>query len=602
MEVNADVWYDCTTTSDKVGKAPKNSIYEFKNYLNGWYQIGEHLWVYRYDLQGNTVASETEEAANGIAIQYDTTKLKEFKLDLFAASSTTQNANIAPNGTQYAENDIAYLVNQGYSREAAIAQLSTSDKYTKTTTQEVRDILYKAYTNVTGAVDPSSFNGLRVRDADGIFGMPYQFAPHVDRRVDGSMQLGAFGRKFADKIVARMPLLIMVPGSPQFLEGYTKTEKEGALESLLGSVSGNSDIENLVNKPGKYYGLSVDWKQYFQYVNPMCRVAALYMGVGGNVYGEQQSALKDYDWSKNSNKAIHAMWNYKGGAAFYVNSESQISEGFSSSSSQSQLAEKINGISDLGREMQFLLGTASNLDPTNIASSLMSDKAKGVAQTPQGMASKLLEGPSLIRGITNAMGTVIAGGKLIFPEIWADSQYSRDYSIDIKLTSPDCDPLSIYLNIIVPLIHLVAFAIPKSTGPNGYISPFLVRGSYKGFLNVDMGLITSMAITKGGEGAWSASGVPTTVDVNFTLKELYNTMSMCTNEAGTYKITQNTALMDYLGNMCGININEPDITRSIAQYWLLYGPSRAEDYIKRNTSEALDQWVTNKYLNLFDVH
>lgn len=602
------VWYDCTTTSEKVGKAFKNSIFTYTTCVNGWYQIGEHLWIYENDIKGNIILQSTEEEAtkDEDSIQYDFKLKHKFSLRIFNAGTTTtvKDVKTAPNGIPYEQNDIDYLTKNGYTEADAIKELSKADKYTKTKTEELKDILYKAYSNATGAISSSDLDGLRVRDADGIFGMPYQFSPVVDRRIDGSMQLSSFGRKYADKIVARMPLLIMTPGSPQFLEGYKKQEKENALEALLGSGSKDTDINNLVDKPGKYYGLSVDWKQYFQYVNPMCRATAIYMGVGDQVYGEQQSALSGYDWSQNSNKAIHAMWNYKGGVAFYVNSEAQISEGFASSASQSQLAEKINGISDLGREMQFLLGTASNLDPTNIASSLMSDKAKGKAQDPTGglLKGTLLSGPSLIRGITNSMKTVIAGGKLIFPEIWADSTFSRDYSIDLKLVSPDNDNLSIYLNIIVPLIHLLCFAMPKSTGPNGYISPFLVRCGYKGFFNIDMGLITSMALTKGAEGAWNANGVPTIVDVNFTIKELYNTMSMCTNEAGTYKITQNTALMDYLGNMCGININEPDITRSVAQYWSFYGINRAEDYIRRNTTDTLDQWVTNKYLSLFDLH
>ena len=33
--------------------------------------------------------------------------------------------------------------------------------------------------------------------------------------------------------------------------------------------------------------------------------------------------------------------------------------------------------------------------------------------------------------------------------------------------------------------------------PNGYVNPFLVRACYKGFFNIDTGIITDMSVTKG---------------------------------------------------------------------------------------------------------
>jgi hypothetical protein len=198
------------------------------------------------------------------------------------------------------------------------------------------------------------------------------------------------------------------------------------------------------------------------------------------------------------------------------------------------------------------------------------------------------------------MKTVIAGGRLIFPEIWSDSQFSRDYDIDIKLTSPDCDDFSIYVNIIVPILHLVGFVAPRSCGPNGYVSPFLVRAFYKGLFNCDMGIITNMSINKGAEGSWTHSGLPTVVDVHFSIKELYGTMSICTIGKIGNGMLNNSTLMDYIANLCGININEPDLKRTLYFYYSQYIRNKFRDKVYTDAAGGLDQWCTNKMLNLFN--
>ena len=51
--------------------------------------------------------------------------------EIVGDAGSTSCVNLAPNGRVYEENDIQYLVNQGYSVEAAIEVLSGDEKYTK---------------------------------------------------------------------------------------------------------------------------------------------------------------------------------------------------------------------------------------------------------------------------------------------------------------------------------------------------------------------------------------------------------------------------------------------------------------------------------------
>ena len=64
---------------------------------------------------------------------------------------------------------------------------------------------------------------------------------------------------------------------------------------------------------------------------------------------------------------------------------------------------------------------------------------------------------------------------MVFPEIWSDSKFSRSYTCEIKLVSPDPSPLSVYMNVLVPLFHLIALVGPRAVpgNPNGYTNPFL---------------------------------------------------------------------------------------------------------------------------------
>jgi hypothetical protein len=153
------------------------------------------------------------------------------------------------------------------------------------------------------------------------------------------------------------------------------------------------------------------------------------------------------------------------------------------------------------------------------------------------------------------------------------------------------------MNICVPLIHLLAMAAPQQMGPNGYASPFLVRGSYKGIFNCDMGIITSMDISKGREGAWTIDGLPTEVDVNITLKDLYSVLTIMNNESPK-NFLKNIALIDYLSNMCALNINKPEIERTIDLYLMLY--TNKIKSIPNSIYTSFDQSLNNFFLSLFE--
>ena len=444
--------------------------------------------------------------------------------------------------------------------------------------------------------DGSAGMDLKVSSIRGIFGCPYQFMPEVDPRANFDDNINDKpGVIYLDKIISRIPLLIMVPGEPVFLPDGSDAEKKFFLDLLNGagtegSSAGRSMEETLTNKPIKYYGLKPMWDKYYRdYVDPMLSAVATFMNLRDVDYFG--TVLHDWMWENNLPNELNAFSAYRGGVAFYLNADSSFSEGFNNSSAPSALLSKLNSLSDIGREINFIMGSRGEGTTMGKIHDMGKEIGASAGETTQKMMPEGLLG-SLASGISS---TVIQGGKLMFPEIWSDSSYSRDYNINLKLVSPDNDDYSIFLNILVPLVHIISLVAPHNVDVNGYISPFIVRVFYKGVFSCPMGLIQSVSFTKGGEGNWSQSGLPTVVDVSISIKELYSTMSI--GQSGT-GMEVNTSQMDYLANLCGINIMEPDLRRQFYLWNTLHGPESIIREIK-GLDDRLIREATYQFQRIF---
>ena len=423
------------------------------------------------------------------------------------------------------------------------------------------------YTGSTGEVsDNSEYN--KIGNVEGCFGLPYQFLPLTDPRIGGGSVICTkdnclcVGYEYTDRIVDSMPILLLSPGRVDFMKNESAANQRNVIERLISYGTGGSDyigMGELSSKNMRYFEFANARSEYYTYVNSMCAIAARYMGLNDS-----------RNWANVTSRGGIRSVMTAGSIPFYVDTDASISESFSNNTTQSMLASTVNSISDMGRELSFLLGGTSSLE--SMDSILNNDEVRASMQNVNDIVGKLLNGRnnSFLSNLASHLTTVAAGGKLIFPEIWSDSSFSKNYNVNIKLIAPDPDKTSVFLNVIAPLMHLIALVGPKQAtdNVNGYVSPFLVRAVYKGFFNVDMGIITSMSVNKGAECQWTREGVPTSVEVSFEIKDLYPTMSITPTSFGS-KIytTGNTALMDYIANLCGCNPYDIDITRSLDQWF-----------------------------------
>lgn len=452
---------------------------------------------------------------------------------------------------------------------------------------------YEAEGNAIGHTASTSNLNLQIKDTFGIHGMPYQFMDNVDRPVKGDSKLG---RIFADRVVARMPLMVMCPGEPKFLAGWKEEDVKDFWQNFIASIGGGGSLDQVLSKNGRYYVFEERWDEYAKYLNPLCRHAAIFLGIGGDLFpGTDGDTLAQGRYERFGNDEISKKLNYRHSAAFYINSETQVTDNMSNQTMRSSIADKVNGMSDIAKEIQFLLGSAGSMTGSNKVVGAVNDSTKGElvnAQNAQDWVADALGSGDFLSKIAGNLATVVQGGKLIFPEIWSDSLFSKSYQVNIKLRCPNPDPLSWFWTIWVPIAHLLPYVLPKQSGPNGYIAPFLVRAFYKGFFNCQMGLVTGINITRGaGAGDWTLDGLACSVDISLDIKDLYSILSVTQEGANEFEILSNIGLLDYVANMCGVNINEPDIGRMITT-WYYIKTNMASNVINQ-TLNTIDQWATN---------
>ena len=455
----------------------------------------------------------------------------------------------------------------------------------------------KLYATITKGANNSDFirnttRGLKfsINELSTVMGLPYQWMSLADNRIKNNGNTN-YGRKYYEKILSKMPLLVLTPGIPDFMAGYSDEKRKSILGNLFGSAFGVNDIKGKKNEEMRYYTLQFEAEEYYRYVNSMCTALSIFLGISDQKY--QGQTIRTINWFERSNNALAHNYSYYGGVGFYLNSETQISESFGNESTKSILADKLNGMSDVGREVQFLTGI-SGLDVDVFMSKGLNGAAPNVDAMTKNAGTGTMSG--FMGMIMNGTRTVFAGGKLEFPELWADSSYSTSYSVNMKLVSPDYDRRSWFINIGVPLMHLIALCAPRQVSPNGYVSPFLVRAFYRGFFNVDMGLL-SMSVQKGSEGGWTIDGLPTTVDVSLDIRDLYSklTISNETILGGPGNTFGNVGLMTYLANIAGVNINEPDISRTVRLYAAL--KEQAATNLPYNISTRVNNYVANLITN-----
>ena len=461
-------------------------------------------------------------------------------------------------------------------------------------------------------------NGIQISNLYGIFGIPLQFTPDTDPRViDDTSKVGAnkyLGRCYANKIIRNMPLLFITPGVPVFMAGFSEDQKNGVLKELKETLE--DAAESLLGRlgddaSGKYYSLKFDYKGYYDYVNAMLRSAAMMLGIGDKkLLGK---SLKNLHWlyskhtddsseiySRESTGSI--LGPYAGCVPFYADMGSTSEDSFSNETGESQISSMVNSLSDKTRELNFIIGNVGGVLGMDAQAFTLGNIFDNLSTVIKGVGS-VLPFNNIVSSVLNKTSTILTGGRLVFPEIWTNSTFGRQYSGRLKLVTQSGDKFAYYINILVPLYHMLALTLPRDSGTQAYISPFLLRCYYKGMFNIDMGIMESLSVSKGAEGEWTSYGLPTVVEISFSIKDLYQQMYMSKagdDDRNDMDIFSNISELDYISNTCGININDQEIVRMFTLWKVLKLDNWTGDMIG-GLGASISQYFNTKISNLLGV-
>lgn len=451
-----------------------------------------------------------------------------------------------------------------------------------------------------------------------LFGLGHQFLAHNDTRISDTNDLG---RVFTETLIMEAPVVYIKPGTSNFLPKMNQTEKENFLQSIVGVMSGNEYAKDAMNRitsshkgsdPLKYFEFKPVFNDYMRRVNMLCRVCAVFLGIEneqvpwvsnkmtfglydwryykfGNMYNNApitpDSKVNPEDKKSNTSgflsldtikSACNKITDDKNYIQYYVDANMSYSESTSNSTSSSMIEQQITSLEGLSKELQVLTGM-TGVDVYGASSEFSSglDDIVNKYVRGDGALSKM------VHSITGTANTIVQGGNIILPEIWQDSAFGKNYQFSINLHTPYGNTMSWYLNICVPLMHLMAMALPHQLTANTMKMPYLVKMFSPGWFSCEMGIIDSLSIEKGpSNDTWAANGLPSEVRVTVSVKDLYSSLAL----PASYKPSEfmnNSGLVEYLMTTCGMNLSHPEIDTTLNFLKTLYAGSIKEAVVSK---------------------
>jgi hypothetical protein len=202
---------------------------------------------------------------------------------------------------------------------------------------------------------------------------------------------------------------------------------------------------------------------------------------------------------------------------FRVDYQGTVGESFTSSTRESDIAQKLNGMSSTGRSTSFSLA-GGNIDDGIIGSTI-----QGVLGAAKDLALGGLDALH-ISGVAAFAGSAFVD----IPKQWENSTASlprADFTIELR--SPYGNKLSRFQNLMIPLCMLLAGALPLATGKRSYTSPFLCEMYCKGRSQIRLGMIDNISITRGtGNLGWTQDGEALGIDISFSVVDMSSIMYM----------------------------------------------------------------------------
>lgn len=253
---------------------------------------------------------------------------------------------------------------------------------------------------------------------------------------------------------------------------------------------------------------------------------------------------------------------------FYVDPSSSVNDTASNTTSTSTVESTFDKFSQLGKEMAFLANSAGN----TAFYRYLTDKSGDISDSINAQILESLKGNNnpvntisgTLQRILSAGTSTIMGDKIVFPEIYQNSKFDKNYSsIVIDLRALYGTKIDYFINVVVPLMHILGLALPKQTSANTYTSPFLIKAYIPGVLSCNLGMISQIQVDKNPNGdTFTVDGYPNNIKVTISIQDLYSDLTM-TPSGDIMLFISNSSLIEYIATNCGINLVTPQLKNRV---------------------------------------
>lgn len=411
----------------------------------------------------------------------------------------------------------------------------------------------------SGIVTPNkSLQGYEIKNLVNVFGMPFHFLPEVDPSdFDDKYSWKYVGRTFLSEFIAYTPIAIFQPGTPDFLTSAKIGDKKTAV-TLLSQDKVASGVDKLAIKSGvgdmlDYFTVKPALTAYYEYVNSYCNLTAKMMGIGNKTYYGR--AIGNFDWQwfaqdPTSMGFFKKLVNGDKAIVFAYEPSGANSDSISNSTTESVLSSGSKSLSQQAREAEFIFGIGAGTKFEYAADDNVEQQVMDLTDLSKN------DPQNVLKRIAGGLKTVSIGSNIKFPELYSDSNYSRQFSIDMKFKSPYADPYSKFLYVMVPFFHALCLSAPRSTSTTSYASPFLIRGYSKGAWSIDSGIVDNISWkSSNGGDEMSEDGIPTEIEVTMTFRDLYQALSILPFRLGEMQnFMANSGMLDLMGSLTGVDM------------------------------------------------
>lgn len=256
-------------------------------------------------------------------------------------------------------------------------------------------------------------------------------------------------------------------------------------------------------------------------------------------------------WSKYKEYMLAELSEGAAFAVFNVDYSGSISESFSNSFTSNPIATMFNSISAKARNITDLASTVTNIP-------IIGDVIKTAADA----GAIVVNNASF--GLANPVLALLYGVNVEMPKVWESSSASLPRAnYKIKLISPYGNPYSQLFNIYLPLAMILAGSLPRSTGSASHTSPFVCQLYDRGRVNISLGMIDSVNITRGTSNlAFSRAGYPNAIDVDISIANMDEIISVDLASEGLImndikkisNLMKTTPMTDYINTITAMDV------------------------------------------------